>query len=52
MEEGKGLGWWRGVEGGRSRSFDMPAVKGRGRTEEVVGEKAVPKAAEASPVVG
>lgn len=50
--EGRGVGWWRGVQGGRSRVFDMPALKGKGRTEEVVRGKEAPEAAGARPVVG
>ena len=51
MPEGKGLGRWEGVKGGRSKEFDMPALKGAAK-EEVVGEGGTPKPAEASPVVG
>lgn len=51
-EEGRGVGWWQGVRGGRSRRFDMPALKGKVRTEEVVRGKETPEAAEARPVVG
>jgi len=50
-QEGKGFGRWKGVQGGRSRSFDLPALKGKSAGQEQVVEKGTPKPAEASPVV-
>ena len=49
--EGKGFGRWKGVQGGRSKAFDLPALKGKSASQEPVVEKGTPKPAEASPVV-
>lgn len=51
LKDGQSLGKWQGVKGGRSKAFDMPALKGK-KVETVVGEKATPKAGKAEPVVG
>ena len=52
MEDGQHLWNWLGVKGGRSRSFDMPALKGKATSSEtIVGSGGTPKAAEASAVV-
>jgi len=50
-QEGRGLGRWKGVQGGRSKAFDLPALKGKNAGQEQVVEKGTPKPAEASPVV-
>lgn len=49
--EGKGFGRWRGIQGGRSKAFDLPALKGKSANQEPVVAKGTPKPAEASPVV-
>ena len=52
MPEGKTFGRWKGVQGGSSEVFDLPALKGKKPVvvkEGVVSEK--PEAAEASPVL-
>ncbi|KAL8672728.1 MAG: hypothetical protein Q9168_002818 [Polycauliona sp. 1 TL-2023] len=52
MKEGKGWGRWRGINGGRSKAFDMPALKVKGVNQEAVKGSGKPeKAAEASPIV-
>ncbi|KAL8659840.1 MAG: hypothetical protein Q9226_000205 [Calogaya cf. arnoldii] len=52
MEEGKGWGRWRGIKGGRSKAFDMPALKVKGVNPEAVKGSGKPeKVAEASPIV-
>ncbi|KAL8849577.1 MAG: hypothetical protein Q9221_005451 [Calogaya cf. arnoldii] len=52
MEEGKGWGRWRGIQGGRSKAFDMPALKVKGVNPEAVKGSGKPeKVAEASPIV-
>lgn len=48
--EGRSFGRWNGVKGGRSKSFDMPALKGKSSTT-VVGSGGTPAAAEATPVI-
>ncbi|KAI4203551.1 MAG: hypothetical protein LQ350_001741 [Teloschistes chrysophthalmus] len=51
---GKGGDWgrWKGLEGGRSKAFDIPAVKVKGVNQEAVKGSGKPeKAAEASPIV-
>ncbi|KAI4097425.1 MAG: hypothetical protein LQ339_006743 [Xanthoria mediterranea] len=51
-EEGKGWGRWRGIRGGRSKSFNLPALKVKGVNQEAVKGSGKPeKVAEASPVV-
>ena len=43
---------WRGVKGGRSTQFDLPALKGKkASSETVIGSGGTPKAAEASGVI-
>ncbi|KAL8827792.1 MAG: hypothetical protein Q9191_002981 [Dirinaria sp. TL-2023a] len=49
--EGGGFGRWKGVRGGRSPSFDLPALKGKSSGQEQVVEKGTPKPAEASAVI-
>ncbi|MCJ1424033.1 hypothetical protein MMC29_001920 [Sticta canariensis] len=52
LGEGKTFGRWRGIKGGKSKAFDMPALKGRSANQEtVIASPGKPKAAEASPVV-
>ena len=52
MGEGQDFWKWKGVEGGRSKSFDMPALNGKASTAEtIVGSGGTPSAATASPVV-
>lgn len=52
MNEDQSFGRWRGLGGGRSESFDMPALKGKAATAEtVVGKKETPEAAAASGVL-
>ncbi|KAL8639965.1 MAG: hypothetical protein Q9228_003067 [Teloschistes exilis] len=51
---GEGADWarWKGLEGGRSKAFDIPAVKVKGVNQEAVKGSGKPeKAAEASPIV-
>ncbi|MCJ1250685.1 hypothetical protein MMC30_007913 [Trapelia coarctata] len=48
MPEGVSWGRWKGVEGGGSAAFDMPALKGK-KVETTARES--PKAAEASPIL-
>ena len=49
MPQGSQFGRWSGIQGGRSKAFDMPALKGK--KPEVVSSDGVPKPAEASPVI-
>lgn len=50
--EGRHFGRWKGVKGGKSKSFDMPALKGKSASSEtVVASGGTPKAAEASAIV-
>lgn len=50
--EGRRFGRWKGVEGGKSKNFDMPTLKGKSASSEtVVAPGGIPKAAEASAVV-
>lgn len=50
--EGKEFGRWRGIEGGKSKTFDLPAIRGKTATSAtIVGSGGTPKAAEASAVV-
>ncbi|KAL8702007.1 MAG: hypothetical protein Q9201_004614 [Fulgogasparrea decipioides] len=52
MGEGNNWGRWRGLKGGRSKAFDMPALKVKGVNQEAVKGLGKPeKAAEASPIV-
>ena len=50
MPEGTRWGRWQGVQGGRSKAFDMPALKGKAK--ETVVERGTPKPAQATPVLG
>ena len=46
------LGRWKGVRGGKSKVFSMPALKGKSaNSETVVASGGTPKAAEASAVI-
>lgn len=50
--EGQAFGRWNGVQGGKSKVFDMPLLKGKtASSATVVGSKATPEAAEASAVI-
>lgn len=61
LKEAKSFGRWRGIDGGRSSVFGIPALKGKsnaasGGQEQPVRppppeKKPKPKAAEASPVI-
>lgn len=54
LDHERGSIFWpmEGVVGGRSESFDMPALKGKAATAEtVVGRKETPEAAAASGVL-
>ena len=51
MGQGQGFGRWMGMRGGRSKAFDMPALKGKGTSQETVVGKGKPKPAEATPVL-
>ena len=52
LDEGQSIGRWHGVRGGKSKVFDMPALKGKNaRSETIVGSRGSPKAAEASAVI-
>ena len=52
MNEDQSFGRWKGLVGGRSESFSMPALKGKAATTEtVVGKKETPEAAAASGVL-
>lgn len=52
LGEGKTFGRWSGIKGGRSKMFDMPALKGKSASQEtVIASPGKPKAAEASAVV-
>ena len=50
--DGEQFGRWYGVKGGKSKSFNMPALKGRAASSAtVVGSGSTPKAAEATAVI-
>lgn len=52
MPEGFELGIWKGVQGGKSKIFNLPSLKGKNTlSETVVASGGTPKAAEASAVV-
>ncbi|KAL8804188.1 MAG: hypothetical protein Q9182_002730 [Xanthomendoza sp. 2 TL-2023] len=52
MREGDSWGRWKGIQGGRSKAFDMPALKVKGVNPEAVKGSGKPeKVAEASPIV-
>lgn len=52
MGEGNHWGRWKGIKGGRSKAFDMPALKVKGVNQEAVKGSGKPeKVAEASPIV-
>ena len=52
LPEGTQLGRWKGVKGGKSKVFNMPALKGKSaNSETVVASGGIPKAAEASAVI-
>lgn len=53
LGEGKSLGRWKGIRGGKSKAFDMPALKGKSVSKEPVirPSSGKPQAAEASAVV-
>ncbi|KAL9114801.1 MAG: hypothetical protein Q9187_007416 [Circinaria calcarea] len=50
MPEGTRWARWQGVQGGRSKTFGMPALKGKAK--ETVVERGTPKPAQATPVLG
>ena len=51
--EGRQFGRWKGIHGGRSEAFEMPALKGKGSGQPtVISTASKPKAAEATPVMG
>ena len=53
MPDGKSWGRWNGVRGGRSRMFDLPALKGGKKAAETVVERGTPTgAAGVTAVVG
>ena len=50
--EGGVFGRWKGVKGGTSKTFHMPAIKGKTATSAtIVGSGGTPEAAKASAVV-
>ena len=51
MWEGHGWGRWKGVKGGRSKIFEMPALKGKVSEKTVVSGEGKPDAAGAKPVL-
>ena len=51
MEQGQGFGRWKGMQGGKSKAFDMPALKGKSASQETVVGKGTPKAAEVTPAI-
>ena len=52
LGEGQVLGRWKGVRGGKSKAFDMPALKIKSAgSETVVSTAETPQAAEASAVL-
>ena len=50
-KEGQDFGRWKGLKGGRSEPFDLPALKGKSSSPESVVPKGTPKPAEAKPIV-
>lgn len=52
LGEGQTLGRWKGVAGGKSKTFDMPPLKKKSLgSETVVSSGGTPQAAEASAVI-
>ena len=52
LGEGQRLGKWKGVEGGKSKIFDMPPLKSKSvGSETVVSSGVTPQAAEASAMI-
>ena len=52
LPEGMEIGRWKGIKGGKSEVFNMPALKGKtASSETVVASGGTPKAAEASAVI-
>ena len=52
LGEGQTLGRWKGVEGGKSKIFDMPPLKSKSvGSETVVSSGVTPQAAEASAMI-
>lgn len=52
LGEGQALGMWKGVDGGKSKAFDMPPLKKKSiGSETVVSSGGTPQAAEASAVI-
>ena len=52
LGEGRVLGMWKGVRGGKSKAFDMPPLKKKSiGSETVVSSGETPQAAEASAVI-
>lgn len=50
LPQGQSFWRWNGMKGGRSKAFDLPAIKGKSASQETVVEKGTPKAAEATPI--
>lgn len=50
LEEGKTFGKWKGIRGGKSSTFNLPALKGK-TVEEKLKPAEKPKPAEASAVI-
>lgn len=52
LPEGMEIGRWKGIKGGKSEVFNMPALKGKTASSETVAASGgTPKAAEASAVI-
>ncbi|CAF9922585.1 hypothetical protein IMSHALPRED_005709 [Imshaugia aleurites] len=52
LGKGQALGRWKGVDGGKSKAFDMPPLKKKSvGSETVVSSEETPQAAEASAVI-
>lgn len=52
LHEGQALGRWKGIKAGKSKAFDMPALKVKSvGSETVVSSGESPQAAEASAVL-
>ena len=52
LSEGKSWGRWKGIKGGKSKAFDLPALKGKSTSQvKPAASQEKPKAAEASAVI-
>ena len=52
FEEGRSFGRWSGVQGGKSKTFSMPALKGKSASSAtIVGSGATPEVAKATPII-